>query len=84
MKYRCRGPTSEKVASHHAWKKSCLCAEQSTWACRACSAHAVGSVLVGAVRVKEEQRECECIFSSPTAAPSLEGCTHLREAQGKP
>lgn len=30
-KYRCHGPTSEKVESHHVWKNSTLCAEQSTW-----------------------------------------------------
>lgn len=57
MKYRCRGPTSEKVASHHAWKNSSLCAEQSTWACRVCSPPTVGNVLAGEVRVNGEQQE---------------------------
>lgn len=85
MKYRCHGPTSEKEASHRAWKNSSLCAERSTWACRVYSPHTVGNVLVGEVCVNREQQERGHIFASTTAAPSLEGHTHnLREAQTKP
>lgn len=57
MKYRCCGPTYEKVASHRARKNSSLCAEQSTWACSVRSPYTVGRVLVGEVRVNGEQQE---------------------------
>jgi len=85
MKCRCRGPTSEKMASHLAWKNSGFCAEESTWACRVCCPYAVGNVVMGEARVNREQQEGGHIFASTTVAPSLECHTHnLGEAEENP
>lgn len=79
MKYRCPGPASEKVPSHHAWKNSSLFAkylgEQGLFPTH--------SVLVGEVHVNRSNSSDDIFLQALLLLPPSKVTLSLREGQAK-